>query len=544
MPVAIHPNDCRGRSPTWLLDLVWAGRTWRLTDGPDVDVVLDTGTYRYLGGLKQLTVEERLDLWASEGAVVSVPMELLPPDGFDVASLAEVGHVLSAATGVLRVCYDPTTAAATREVLAGRVVQPVYGVAGDTVSFSLEAEVLPTTAEVPDSKAVVDADTWAGNGDGNVQGLRYPIPIGYPGAHVTEPGAAIDYTRGSPALYVSGIHGGFSRIMVSGLRVRSANIRLYNNADSTKDEVVAVFHVADGRGRTIAAVTSSDAAHLPAEGDELWVGWPTTDLGGIPNPYGPGVLEGAGDVIRWALDESGREWDRDRAGELALLNGIKIGTYIGGIDSAGVDPWEWCKSEILPLVPASVVVNAWGLRVVPWRYRATARGAILALEEGRNCELASSVRYGADDECASRITVAYGPRADTGSLGHTLTACAADDPTDETIRAHPLCVRSLATYRSSRGLRAPERVIEVVASVVNERASAGLVLDYLVHRHALPRRTIEVSVRPDVAETVDLGSVVTFTSASLAWSAVLCHVSARSYSGPDCLLTLDRWEAP
>lgn len=542
MPITIHPDLARGRQPRWLLDLTLAGRTWRLTDGPDVDVVLDSGTYRYLGGLDTPSVPERLDLWASDGSVVSVPISLLPPSDLDVCALAEAGHVAAAATAVLRLTYDETDADASRTVLSGRVVQPVAGLSGDPLAFALEADTTQA-GEVPDPLATVDDDTWSGNGDPNVQGLRYPVIIGWPGAHDGDPTSPVSYNRGSPALWVSGLAGGFDKVLVCDRPVSATDGWLYNNTDSAKSCAVSISTWPDGRGRTVATVWPGDPADAPAEGDELWMGWPPDEAGGIANPYRAGTLTGAGDVIRWALDASGREWDRDRACDLDCLNGIRIGTYIGGVDSAGVDPWEWCQSEILPLVPVSVIHGPAGIRVVPWRYWATSTDAVLALEVGRNCERASSPVYSSDSECASRIVVSYGLVADTGALVHSLTAAATPDPADTSVVVHPLCVRSLAAYRSTRGARAPERRLEVSAPVIGDRASAGLVLGYLVHRHALPYRSLDVVVRPDVAEALDLGAVVTHTDSGFGWSAAVCHVLGRAFEAPWWRVTLARWES-
>lgn len=535
MPATVHPDLARGRTPVWLLDLEWAGRTWRLTSGEDADVVLDDGTHRYLGSLTPPAVSEDLDLWASEAGVVSVSIELLPPAALDVCALLAAGHILAAATGTLRLCYDATTAAGTRDVLVGRVVQPVYGPVGTVLAFALETLGDVSSSTLPPADAVVDATTWSGYGDPAVQGRGYPEVIGYPGGHDSDPTSAATFTRGSPALWVSGDSGGFNHILIAGHPVQATSAYVWNNTDPGKSFSASILETADGRGRIVSTVAWPALASKPAEGDDLWVGWDPAGNGGARNPYGSGVLEGAGDVIRWALDRSGRRWDRARASELRALNGICIGTYV----SETVDPWDWLRSEILPLLPVSVTTSGAGIRVVPWRYAATARDAVLALEHGRNAERASFPVF-EWPSVANRITLRYAMRADTGELLSHRTAAHALDPADSDVFRHPLCVRSVAALRTTHdpGVRA----LVVDAPVIGDRASAGLIVEYLVRRYALPYETIEYDVRPDVAEALDLGSVVTLDDADLSWSSRVCHLLRRTYDGPWARLLLGRWE--
>lgn len=531
----IQTSIVLGRQPTWLLDLEWAGRTWRFSSGDEMDVRLLDGTHRYRSGLVPPAVPEAVDLWSSEAVVASVSIEVIPPNDMAVSSLVSGGHVLAAATATLRVCYDASTSDGTRAVLAGRVTEPVYGPPGVALAFALEAFADTSTTTLPEPSAVVDLATWVGLGDSAAQGKHYPIPIGKPGGHVGDSAGALTFTRGSPALWVSGRLLGSNYILVAGAPVEAASVYLWNNTDTTKSFSASVVRAADGRGRVVSVVTWPDAAHKPSEGDDLWVGWDPTGGGGITNPYGVGCLEGAGDVIRWVLDQSGRQWDRANASDLQSLNAIRIATYI----SEPVDPWEWLVSEVLPLLPVSVIRVAEGIRVVPWRYRAGARDAVLALEAGRNCERASNA-VSVWPSPANRITIQFASRGDTGSTLESTTAAGALDISDSDVYRHPLCSRSVAALRTAGD--SGHRALVVSAPVVADRASAELVLDYLAHRYALPREVFGYSVRPDVGERLDPGSVVALTDTEMGWSGRVCHVLARAYDGPWVTLTLGHWE--
>jgi hypothetical protein len=92
----------------------------------------------------------------------------------------------------------------------------------------------------------------------------------------------------------------------------------------------------------------------------MYVEWDESE-GGLRNPFGAGVLEGGGDVCRWALQASDLLVDYAAWEAVApVLNGY----IFAGCINEPVRPVEWLESEIVPYLPIDIINGGTGLRPV------------------------------------------------------------------------------------------------------------------------------------------------------------------------------------
>ena len=327
-----------------------------------------------------------------------------------------------------------------------------------------------------DAQRAADGDpasTGTSGTDARVLGATYPIPIGYPGLQGIAAAGAVYGTSsiGGPGLLVESAVTAVAAdqtILVAGDRIDATHIRRIST-DGTGapiGERLAVRTIHDRRGRPVSAVTPTPQVVVD---EEEWVAFERADGGGILNPYGRGVLRRLDHVIRWALDRSTLRLDRSHIGALSGLREMQIDTVLTG----QVRPWDWLRSEVLPLVPMSVAHGPRGLYLWPWLPALQVADTEMELEVGRN-----AVR---DDpwqvvplDGVSRVTVAYGLDARSGAMGRRWTLAGErrpdDDPTTVGLDYWAGRMRT-RTRREGR----PEHSTVIEAPIVCDDATAQLI---------------------------------------------------------------------
>ena len=82
----------------------------------------------------------------------------------------------------------------------------------------------------------------------------------------------------------------------------------------------------------------------------------------MPNPFGTGVLEKGGDILRWALQQTGLDIDYQSVLAVApVLNSYKFSGYI--IDQE-LDYWTFLTKNIIPFLPIEIVNGGQGMKAV------------------------------------------------------------------------------------------------------------------------------------------------------------------------------------
>lgn len=517
----IPPSLSRGLPYRWLLDLEYAGRTWRLTDGISIDLVDASNTvYRYHGGLTVGTVEEALDLFSSTPTPRSVSVSIQLP-GIDVAELVEQGHLPERAEGILYVWYSGHLED-RRPVLTGRLVQATVGQYSDPLEAALEeAWGTEDAGRMVDGDRVVTDTSWPQHDTPTLTSQVYQLVFGYPGRHSQQRGYILDVTPAVPGYQVV-TGGAVASVQAAGHRVQATQVALWDYGTSTSYGYVAVAEAQDFEARIVTTGTQAG----PVAGAKLWTAWYPTYGGGLVED---GVLvRGAGDVLAYALHRSSLRVDWGSLAGLRALQGHAVDTYC----NEDISPWEWLTGSILPFLPVSVAGGAWGIRLVPWRWWATAQDASIHLDTSRGASLISRQTWDARDPTANRITVRYVLCGPTGEYLYYRTAAAEVDLDDDWVTVHPRCIASVQRYG--------EIPLEVEIPICYDDATAGLYLEYLVQRYALPQRVCTVQVGAE-AEYVREGDVATLTDEGSYQVDAVWHVERKRYVGGAIELDLRRW---
>lgn len=422
----------QGRRVYWLLDLTYAGATYRLST-IDLDVSSVNGDLHYIGGLSEATLTEGLDLLGESGEPVSVPLEVLMP--VDVAAFSAAGHDLALATGELSRWIEGTAYEDRKPVISGRVSDPEYAGADLPILFSLEDRVFDESALFPPANAAVTKLTTNG-GDVSTSDLElvYPIIIGHPGQVRTGTRATGSI---APWLMKLPYH---HRAVLAGHRVQCDYVRV-NNDGNTTTVVYEVNHITDPLGREIAVLleannvgasttpvtgtsyfpgldsTGASATFQPALEEEvpLFVVWEDPDditLGGLVGETG-GLLRGAGDVIEYVLRQSSRRVDFGRIRAVKdRLNGFKLDFSIG----ERVSPWDFVRDNLLPLLPVTVTTGKDGLYLVVFDYAATAEDSAVNITEDESAGIELGQYITTDSaHVANQFSISYAHSARTSA---------------------------------------------------------------------------------------------------------------------------------
>jgi len=468
---------------------VWAATGDLLvTDGPAVTLSdrLTGETLRYRSGL---SVDEAALLdamsWLSDSPVPrSLSVSVLAPGGLTMEGRAEVARLL-----------DDGDDLADRQIIAEGDLRDIVA---DVHAWS--ATVTEDTAEdrglLLDELATVDATTFPRTSarrladgappyftatpasDARIAGAPYPMAIGYPGIQGIVAAGTVygDSAIASPALNVE--YGNVltdEALLIAGGPVEASHVRLIsrNSSGVSYGERLAVQRAHDNRGRIVSLIAPATTLGVDSE---HWAAWSRADGGGQPNPYGAGILRRMDHVIRWALDRSTLRIDRRELPRLGALASMQVDTVLTG----QARPWDWLRSEVLPLLPVSVACGPGGLYLWPWVAALTDTDAERTLRVGRDCERIDPWRR-PDLPMVSRVTVAYGLDARGGNLVRRYTLAGARRPDDD-----PDTVGLDYWATRAHGL-VGARESEVEAPIVCDDATAHLIARGLVHASCRPQ---------------------------------------------------------
>jgi hypothetical protein len=263
----------------WLLEVDFAGRTFRWSSRP-IDVVDDEGdAASFEGGLDAVELEQALSTLSDTPELLSVPFELFFP--VDVAELIEQGHDLSAATGELSLMVVESGYATRQVLVAGRVSEPEYSAEDEPVAFSLVEEPYDDVALVPEPTAKISRQTWA-NRHHDARGLYYPQVHGNPGVWfcvdedpVTGDTGVLTFGPATKAPIVDWNTGTSSAdmIMASDGRVQAQRCVVFWRGGSVPDgwEAMDLTLTTDALGRECTVVDTSSL--VATDATEWFIAW-------------------------------------------------------------------------------------------------------------------------------------------------------------------------------------------------------------------------------------------------------------------------------
>jgi hypothetical protein len=580
----LHPNDLRGRTCRWLLDLTFAGRTLRLSDD-EVDVEQEDGTsLHYVGVLDAIEAEEGLDFLAdASGSSTSVAIACVLP--VDVPALVAAGHDLGAARAELSRWIEGTAYESRRRVISGGLSDPEYGASDEPVSFSIEASPWADSAEIPPPALTVTGSNWTDDMILSLAtedlGLYYPIVVGCPGK-VSAAVASAGWVTGSQPVFVDHRNTAYAGVtppaagerihitaVFAGHHVTATSVYL-NTEEYTAGHRFRVLNTFDKQGHPVAILpwyvdrdnsdsddfeydstviytfssgtlhslgstpASIDNSFQPIAGESLPIYAGVLDEeteggGGAIGPDGT-TMRQAGDVLEFLLGYSNAPIDRGRfAAAKPLLSGFLFDFTIDGKTT----PWEFIAQQLLPLLPVSLVVGPDGIYPIVWRWDAGVNDAVAHLSTAvdPSIERASNVSYDSDT-ILNDFTLKYALSIRTGTyMGKARLAGDEEDidpdnlgdVTTGLIGYHARL--SQLRYRNGDGSRlvVPE-TIETLA--VYDDTTAQKILAWRSRAYAFARRRVEYLVPENVYGWLERGNVVTITDADLSWTQQVALVES------------------
>ena len=475
-----------------LVSITFAGRVFYWASRAITLISDEVGPIQYEGGLS-VNWADALALFNDSPPLVSLSLKLLFPETVNVPELVSRGHDLTRATGEFSIWPDGLDTPRRYEdrvvIFSGRVITPTYGAKNEPVSFSLEANPFEDTALIPSASEIVNITTWPDH-DPDITDRYYPIVFGSPGVYTSAEGEALT-VPGSPALAVVKPSLAGAKVLIAGHRVAASQVSIwYINGAGDLDGPYArdVERTTDGVGNEVSLIPVAPAVGL-ADGTKFWVSWerlplPSTEgvgTGGLVNDHYDGTRTGAGEVMTYFLRRSTLDIDvgRWRAIEGYLDQRFRLS---GFVDEA-VQPWEYIKQNIIPLLPLSLIATGQGIAPVVWRRDATKADAVGHLTAGATLSRLGPVNYERQN-IENEIRLSFAPRADEDI--YVRTAAVVAEPS--TIAGY-----FSTEYSRSSFLRYGLAATSIETDIVYQNATANQILEWKHRASCFPYRVIRYS---------------------------------------------------
>jgi hypothetical protein len=254
------------------------------------------------------------------------------------------------------------------------------------------------------------------------------------------------------------------------------------------------------------------------------VSWSTAagSRGGQARARAPGgSLATAGEILEWMLQRV--DVTRVDAGRTRVAADLLSQVRIDAAIEEAVEPLEWVRAHLLPILPISMVAGPSGLYPVVLRWWATARDAVADIDLDRDLgDLVSGVEAAGDVASEIDISFARDIGRDEFRRRVVLTGdpAALRTPGDE-LRAS--VYTRAAHQRYGRVVRALD------SDVLYDIASAWRVSEWIAMGLWTRHRTLSVALPRSVAGWLAPGDIVTFSYSGLSMSQKPAIV--RSISG-------------
>lgn len=438
----------------------------------------------------------------------SIPLELVFTDrdlaleymrGFDLDYLeAELSYCTVKDGAALQAYPDRVL------IFTGRVSQPLIGDPSQPVgyvSFSLENG--RELQEYP----LIDPDRVL-RGNTPSSGKIAPVVIGSP---YLSPAYLIDESN--------------DIAVVASHFVAAENVDIKDQEGNTRTGI-PIDNVTSVLTGTQARVDLQDGSgHALVYGDgssfELWVRW-GSEFAHL-NPFGAGVLHGAGDVIRYALSFVNAFKDNSAFEALAPhLNSYKIDGWI----NEDVEALEWLESAILPYLPVSIQVGPFGLYpILDLHIAATIQAPVAVVEDGVDFYVTSGfLPLGDPEDIINRLILRYNWSGEHDAYVSIVEI----DPRVELEDHTATKFSSLHSRISFNRFGLRTKVME--ADFISENTTASRVAMDLVRKYAYPRMGIEVEADFSWG-WLDIGDLIQITSSKLHLTNEIVQVVKKSYLG-------------
>ncbi len=573
--MARRMSIARGARVHWLVEVQFGGGVVRMST-EEVVVTTQAGEeLRFSGCLPELEVTISLSELGGVQEAPSLSLEAVWP--VSVAELVEAGWPLAFVRAEVSRWVEDTDYEDRRIVVQGYVHNPSYGEEDEPTAVTIEAPPWGASATLPPPGSVVSGYTFGSSASSLAAaqlGRVYPIVFGSPG----QVGTAIDASGRIPAtrarwidqrcvvdggelynvsLLIAGHHVDMDRCYVYG-EAGSGRVLVRNGYDDLGQPIAYLpwFYTADGDETTdrdwdsavtyTYGVTDFDGDFTSSFGDGGLDGDINTVASGTETPelyiawvddedLSRGGLAGdAGSVIEYLVRRMGLPVD---AGMFAAAKQQLAAFRLDFAIDTTCTAWDFVRSQLLPVLPVSLVAGPLGVYPVVWRFDATAEDAVehFDLDTATDVERLGGIESDTSRLC-NELTITYARTTDGASTGSLTYGGDRYDADRSDQLPEPAFRRSQQRLRDLNG----EPLVihkDLDVPVVCRDATVGAIASWYAAAYALPQRSLRLVASEERCQHITEGSIVTVTDSRVHLSAAVCMVTDITY-GTDAPLEL------
>ena len=360
-----------GIDVVYLLEITWDAQIYRFSSKPIIlDVANGGDSISFQGTMNEVEFVESTNLFGLVIEEQAVPIEIV----FDSVNLVKErmrGRLLDGSKCELSyVIVDresessKDTYEGRRLLFRGRISQPIIGDRSQPighVAFSIVQGVEVDDFLIRETTIQIQTENPA------TIGKYYPFIFGTPGhrTYVITSNGDIDigdYFVAPAYLLENFPWVPSANLVIASHPVVATSVRCIDGEGNESTRAITeefndierfVFSKVDlysGGGAGFTLSTGDNARYYVA-----WNG------GGLPNPFGEGVLEGGLDIIRYILEQGDIDIDwKSFEGFSGLLNSYKFAGFLNK-PTKGID---FLQSQIIPYMPCEISFGPFGLRIV------------------------------------------------------------------------------------------------------------------------------------------------------------------------------------
>lgn len=430
-------------------------------------------------------------------------------------------------------------------VFTGRVDSVEHGDSAEPVDLTFVLDFATDRNLIPAANKRVTTEAWYVVGSGAVNDYTpdtgvleqaYPVAIGYPGDLSGDffVGSQLNTTRavGVPGLIVRisedtrdnddpaglGTSLDYGWILVCGYHTdvgkRQDSIGIRNATTNETFQATCYNLAPTGGGGTrfgpdlVTVARIDSASHSLTEGDEVWAAYEVANGGGVLNQAGDGPLRGAGETIRWLLEQTSIPFDA--AGSRAALE--RLDEY--RLDfwwNTHRPAWEIIVEDLAPVLPFGWEVTGRGIRIVYWDAWADLADVTFEVNPTRYGGARSSpVARSPVSDVVNEIDVRYWLSGDgdyklSRSIGPDRSRVSTDIASAYTL--HPLALASATRY----GVRPTEPVNAVC---LQDPSTAFRCAEYVLRKRCATFRKMSY-VLPQQYQSIQTGQIGIITDESV-----------------------------
>lgn len=520
----------------FLLDIDWNGQQYGFSSFP-----ISFDGREYTGSLSEVTYTEQTDIVGLDVEANSFSCAV-HFDGLDMVQEWRRGRTLegvSATLSYILVKDGEVYSSSAVLLLKGIIQEPVIGDPEEPVSFAaFTVEQKPYDIEVPIIGASSEINERKHpNADETALGKFYPVIIGKAGQ--TRKGSDTEqlfatpaynhkaYDVGSPAHEVLYIVAGHACVGTEVQISDNVGSAITKTIESGVDEDNQIYSFIDLTSSALLYPGATSLSNNATHPSEFWVTW--TNGGGITSPYREGVLEGGGDICRWALSRTGVEIDHGAWANIApILNMYKFAGYI---NDSSMTTAQFLEDHILPFLPIEIRSGPKGLRPILAQYIAIQNvEAVVSINAGdgdwQQISALETRTNTSEIYNACRINYAYNSQED--SFFHTMYVGPEGQDKEDS-------KKNLYALSSSNRYGISQQTFD--AFFIYDPLTASRVAGDFIRRTSFPVRYIQFSADIEYG-WLQLGDVISLTSTALYLEGQKCTIVAKQWDVTNWIFTL------